>query len=146
MKTTFAAVAIAALTATPLLAGSHITGDAGDGESVFRQCQACHVVANEAGETLAGKNAKTGPNLYGVAGRTAGTGEGFDYSDSMVAAGEAGLVWDETNFVAYVADPTGFLREYLDDKGARGAMSFKVRKPDDATNVYAYIASLGPQS
>lgn len=146
MKTTFTAAAIAALMATPLFAEAHMSGDAGAGESVFRQCQSCHVVENEAGDVLAGRNAKTGPNLYGIVGRTAGTVEGFGYSDAMVAAGEAGLVWDEANFVAYVQDPTGFLRDYLDDNGARGAMSFKVRKEEDATNVYAYIGSLGPES
>lgn len=146
MKTTFYSVAIAALAVTPVLAESHASGDAGDGEKVFRQCQSCHVVVDDSGETLAGRNAKTGPNLYGIAGRTAGTVDGFGYSDAMVAAGEAGLVWDEANFVAYVQDPTGFLREYLDDSSARGAMSFKVRKEEDATNVYAYLASLGPES
>lgn len=136
------AAALLVLAAAPL-AAQEASGDAAAGESVFRQCQSCHVVTNEAGETLAGRNAKTGPNLYGVAGRAAGSVGDFGYSDAMVAAGEKGLVWDEASFSAYVQDPTGFLREYLDDNGARGAMSFKIRKEEDAVNVYAYIASLG---
>jgi cytochrome c len=118
-------------------------GDAAAGEKTFSQCQTCHVVVNEAGETLAGRNAKTGPNLYRVSGRTAGTVEGFRYSESMVAAGEKGLVWDQDLFVAYVQDPTPFLREYLGDNSARGQMAFKVRSEEDAKNLYAYIASLG---
>ncbi|QBY02076.1 c-type cytochrome [Rhodophyticola sp. CCM32] len=122
------------------------TGDAAAGEAAFRQCIACHVVVNDAGETLAGRNARTGPNLFGIAGRTAGTYEEFRYSASMTAAGEAGLVWDEEGFVTYVQDPTGFLREYLDDSGARGSMSFRVRSPEDAANLYAYIMSLGPEA
>lgn len=149
MKKTFAALAIAALTAvpfmatTPAFAESHAaSGDAGAGEKVFRQCQSCHVVVNDAGETLAGRNAKTGPNLYKVAGRTAGSIEGFKYSESMAAAGAAGLVWTEETLSEYVQDPTAFLRKYLDDKSARGAMSFKVRKETDAVNVYAYLAGL----
>lgn len=146
MKTTFIAAGITALAATQLLADSTATGDAAAGEKAFRQCQACHVVENEAGEVLAGRNAKTGPNLYGIAGRAAGSVEGYGYSGPMVAAGEAGLVWDEASFVAYVQDPTAYLREYLDDSGARSAMSFRVRKEEDALNLYAYIASLGSGS
>jgi cytochrome c len=119
-------------------------GDAAAGEKLFNQCQTCHVVVNEAGETLAGRNAKTGPNLYRVSGRTAGTYEGFRYSESMVAAGEKGLVWDQDLFVAYVQDPTPFLREYLGDTGARGSMAFKVRSEEDAKNLYAFLASLAP--
>jgi cytochrome c len=62
----------------------------------------------------------------------------------MVAAGEKGLVWDQASFVAYVQDPTPFLREYLEDTGARGSMAFKVRSEEDAKNLYAFLASLAP--
>lgn len=141
MTKLFAALAATAMTAIPMTASAQ-SGDAAAGERAFRGCQACHVVVNDAGETLAGRNAKTGPNLYQVAGRTAGSVDGFRYSDSMVAAGEAGLVWDEESFVAYVQDPTGYLREYLDDSGARGNMSYKVRKAEDAADLYAYLSSL----
>ncbi len=123
-------------------ADGHASGDAAAGEAAFRQCIACHVVVNEAGETLAGRNARTGPNLYAIGGATAGSQEGFRYSPSLTAANEAGLVWDEANFVAYVQDPTGFLREALDDGSARGAMAFRVRSEDDALNLYAYLVSL----
>lgn len=119
-----------------------VSGDAAAGEKAFKKCVSCHVVVNDAGETLAGKKAKTGPNLYGVAGRPAGSMEGFRYSKSMQSAGEAGLVWTEEKFVEYVQDPTAFLREELDDSGARSAMSFKVRKEDEAIDLYAYLASL----
>lgn len=141
MTKLFAAIAATALMSLPMAASAQ-SGDAAAGEKAFRGCQACHVVVNDAGETLAGRNAKTGPNLYGVVNRSAGSVDGFRYSESMTAAGEAGLVWDEAAFTAYVQDPTGFLREYLDDSGARGAMSYKVRKEADATNLYAFFASL----
>ncbi|WP_320414782.1 c-type cytochrome [Palleronia sp. THAF1] len=136
-------IAAMALFAAPAFAESHVSGDAAAGESVFNQCQACHVVTNDEGETLAGRAGRTGPNLYGIEGRTAGTVEDFRYSSSMVEAGEAGLAWNEEDFAAYTQDPTGFLREYLDDSGARGKMAFKLRSEDDAKNVYAYIVSLG---
>jgi len=144
MKTTLTTLALTAMFAMPALAESHAMGDAAAGEKVFNQCQTCHVVVNDAGETLAGKKSKTGPNLYGVVGRTAGTYPEFAYGDSIVAAGAAGLVWDEAKLVEYLADPAAFLKTTLDDKGAKSKMAYKVKKPEDAANVVAYIASLSP--
>ncbi|MEM1272509.1 MAG: cytochrome C [Pseudomonadota bacterium] len=118
------------------------TGDPAAGEAAFRQCIACHVVVNDAGETLAGRNARTGPNLYALGGRTAGSLAGFRYSPALGAAAEAGLVWDEATFVGYVQDPTGYLRDVLADPGARGSMAFRVRNSTDALNLYAYLVSL----
>ncbi|MGS4945733.1 c-type cytochrome [Meridianimarinicoccus sp. RP-17] len=141
MTRLLAALAATALTAIPMAATAQ-SGDAAAGERAFRGCQACHVVVNDAGDTLAGRNAKTGPNLYQVSGRTAGSVDGFRYSGSMTEAGEAGLEWTEENFVAYVQDPTGFLQEYLDDGSARGSMSYKVRSEEDAADLYAYLSSL----
>lgn len=136
----FALIAAATLAAAPALAESHASGDPAKGEAVFKKCVSCHVVQNGAGEVLAGRNAKTGPNLYGVAGRHAGSVEGFRYGDSLKAAGEAGLVWDEEHFVAYVLDPKKFLADYLNDPKARSKMSFKLRSEDEAKDVYAYLA------
>ena len=140
-KTLLAAAAAVAL-GTTAWADGHATGDAAAGEAAFRQCIACHVVVNDAGDTLAGRNARTGPNLYAIGGRAIGAQDGFRYSPAMAAAGEAGLVWEEENFVAYVQDPTGYLREALDDGSARGAMAFRVRSEEDARNLYAYLVSL----
>jgi cytochrome c len=118
------------------------TGDAEAGEAAFRQCQTCHVVVDDEGETLAGRSSKTGPNLYKVAGRTAGTVEGFRYSSGLTASGEKGLVWTEETFVPYLLDPTPYLREYLGEASARSNMTFKVRSEDDAKNLYAYLLEL----
>ncbi|MEL6619520.1 MAG: cytochrome C, partial [Pseudomonadota bacterium] len=79
----------------------------------------------------------------GVAGRALGAVEDFKYSDIIMLAGEQGVVYDEANFVAYVQDPTGWLREVTGDNG-RGKMSYKVRKEEDAVNLFAYLASLAP--
>jgi len=136
------------LAAGPAFADSHAdltaTGDAAEGEKAFRQCQTCHVVVDADGETLAGRAAKTGPNLYGVVGRTAGTVEDFSYSDLIVAAGEAGLVYDEASFVAYTMDPTPHLREVSGEDG-RGKMTYKVRKEEDAVNLYAFLAQFSDE-
>ena len=131
--------------AGPALAESHASGDAAAGEEAFnRQCIACHVVANEAGDVLAGRNARTGPNLYGVAGRTLGSVEDFKYGKSLIKAGEKGMAWDEAMFVGYVQDPTGWLKTTLDDSKARGKMAFKVKNEKDAADLYAYLVSIGP--
>lgn len=141
----FYGAAIAAMAAAPVFADGHASGDPAAGEEAFnRQCVACHVVVDDNGETLAGRNARTGPNLYAVAGRALGAVEGFRYSDSIMELGEGGTVWDEANFVGYVQDPTGWLRETLDNNRARGKMAFKVRSEEDAANLYAYLASLAP--
>ena len=142
MKMTIATAAFALL-AAPALADGHITGDVANGEEQFnRQCVACHVVVNEAGETLAGRNARTGPNLYGIPEGTAGTVDGFRYSAGFETLAEQGATWDEAGFVAYVQDPTEYLRTTLEDPRARGKMAYKVREEQDAIDIYAYIASL----
>ncbi|WP_322890965.1 MULTISPECIES: cytochrome C [unclassified Yoonia] len=117
-------------------------GDAANGEEQFnRQCVACHIVADDAGNVLAGRNSRTGPNQYALVGRAIGSAEDFNYSDGLVALGEAGEVWNEENFVGYVQDPTGWLREKLDDRRARGRMAYQVRAEQDAYDLYAYLAT-----
>jgi len=130
-----------ALAASAALAQDAPSGDPAAGESLFNRCSACHTIKN-GDEVIAGRG-RTGPNLYGIAGRQAGTVEDFNYSDSLVAAGEAGLEWNEEDFVPYVADPRGFLVEYLDDSGARSKMSFRMPDEQDAKDVWAYLAQFG---
>ncbi|MDX5403019.1 MAG: cytochrome C [Rhodobacterales bacterium] len=116
-------------------------GDAAKGEREFNKCKACHMIQAEDGTDIV-KGGKTGPNLYGVIGRAAGAQEGFRYGDSLVQAGEAGLVWDEENLAKYVQDPKAFLVEYNNDPKARSSMSFKLAK--GAEDVAAYLASVAP--
>ena len=123
---------ISALILTLGLAAPSHSQDAAAGEAVFKKCSACHQVGPDA-------QTKTGPILNDVVGRTAGTAEGFRYRKHIIAAGEKGLVWDEETLIAYLADPTKFLRAYLDDKKARSGMSFRLRDEDEARDVIAYI-------
>ena len=143
MKTTILTLCTT-LCATVAGAEAHmdmLSGDPASGEAQFnRQCVACHVVQNDAGETLAGRNAQTGPNLYGVAARTIGGLEGFRYSDALAAAGADGAVWTEAHFVAYVQDPTGWLRDFTGDDRARSKMSYRVRDEGEAADIYAFLA------
>lgn len=146
MRRTAILVAAAGLWAPAVLAQDMAAeGDAEAGERVFRQCQACHAVINDEGETLAGRG-KVGPNLYGVAGRHAGAVEDFAYSDDLMAAAEQGLEWTPETFVPYVQGPSEFLQEYLGESGARSKMVFRVRSDEDAQDVYAYLASLAPEA
>ncbi len=130
-------VSVAALT-TAAATVAH-AGDPAAGEKAFKKCKACHMIAD--GDNVIYKGGKTGPNLFGVIGRKAGSVEGFKYGPDLVAAGEKGLVWDEETLANYVADPKGFLQEYLGDKSAKSKMSFKLRKGGE--DVAAFLATHG---
>ncbi len=128
-----------ALLSAPAFA-QDVIGDPALGEEQFnRQCVACHVIVDDAGETLAGRNARTGPNLYNVTGRGIAQYPDFAYGDSIVELGATGEMWTEENLVAYLQDPTGWLREKLDDRRARGKMAYQVRSAEDAQNLYAFL-------
>jgi cytochrome c len=121
------AIALAVITA-PMTA--HADGDVEKGEKVFRKCKACHV-ADEA------RN-KVGPTLQNLMGRTAGTVEGFKYSDAMKTAGEGGLAWTEENIDKYMADPKGFIQ--------KNKMAFVgLKKQGDREDVIAYLKTFSAQ-
>jgi cytochrome c len=106
-------------------AGAQAGADAKAGERTFAQCRACHKVA-------ATGTSGIGPNLYGVAGRHAGTLPGFRYSPSMVAANR---VWTDANLDAYLAAPARAV--------PGGRMAYVgLRNPVDRRNVLAYLKSV----
>jgi len=117
-----------------VLAGPVWAQSADDGKNVFRKCSGCHKIGANA------KNSR-GPVLSGVVGRAAGTFSGYKYSKSMLAAGAAGLIWTEDNIFSYLADPTGFLRSYLGDSGARAKMAFRLKNDGDRRDVIAFLAT-----
>ncbi len=98
-----------------------------EGEKNFRQCKACHQVGEGA------KN-RVGPTLNGVFGRAAGMVEGFRYSGDMADAGAAGLVWDDAELTAFLADPKGYM--------AGTKMTFNgVRDEADIVSLIEYLKS-----
>lgn len=59
-------------------------GDLDNGRRAFARCRSCHTIT-EGGPNM------TGPNLWGIFGRTAGTHAGYNYTPAVKGAGFA---WD----------------------------------------------------
>ena len=108
-------------------------GDIENGQKVFRKCQSCHKV---------GENAKngTGPHLNEMFDRTAGGLEGFRYSKSMKRAGADGLVWTPEKLDLFLENPKNLV------SGTK--MRFRgLKDEDDRRDVLAYLRqfSANPQ-
>lgn len=113
-------------------------GDPATGEKLFKQCKSCHAVTKDDGTAVV-KGGKTGPNLWAMVGRRAGTVEGFKYGEDLGAAGAADLVWDEEGLAAWMTDPGTFLSAKLGE-GAKSKMTFKLKT--GGADVAAYLATL----
>jgi len=103
-----------------------------NGEAKFAVCRSCHTT-NQGGEDM------TGPNLWGIFGRKAGSEPGFGYSDDMKAAG---WTWDADRIDKWITNPRGVL--------AGTKMTF-IGMPDatDRRDVIAFLktqTSLAPKS
>ena len=97
--------------------------DAGAGERLWRQCQACHKLED-------GANA-TGPYLSAVVGRDIGSANGYSYSAAMAEfAGD----WTPEALNEFIASPSG----YIDGTkmNYRGMAAI-----EDRANLIAYLAT-----
>lgn len=104
-----------------LVAPAFAAGDTAKGEKVFAKCKACHT-------TEAGKN-RVGPTLAGVFGRTAGTVEGFKFSDAMKGSG---IVWSDETIAQYLEAPKTFI--------PGNKMAFPgLKQPADRDDVIAFL-------
>lgn len=122
-------------------------GDPAKGEKLYNRCSSCHAIIKD-GQVLV-KGGITGPNLYGVVGRVAGTESDYlngserlpigMFTDDMIRAGQKGLVWTQENIATYSKNPIAFIQEYLDDETARPNMSVKLKKGAD--DIAAYLAT-----
>jgi len=74
-----------------------VAADPSRGERIFGACSVCH--------DTGGAN-RTGPGLFRVIGRKAGTAPGFRYSRAMK---RSKIVWDENSLDAYLSDPQGLV-------------------------------------
>ncbi len=118
------ALAACALTIFAVAGTAHADGDSAAGKTVFRKCVACH--------TVQANKHRIGPSLAGIAGRTAGTSEGFKFSDAMKAFGADGKIWDDATLDAYLADPKGVV------KGTKMAFA-GLKDAQDRADVIAYL-------
>ena len=132
MKTILTAAAAVLTLAAPAFA-QDITGDVEAGAKDWKKCKACHSIIDAAGETIE-KGGKTGPNLFGVVGRTAGTYPDFTYTDEIVALGEGGLVWTPEEMAKYIPNA----KDYI---GAKTSMT--PQKLKDVNDVIAFLAQYG---
>jgi cytochrome c len=95
------------------------------GDKVHKICVSCHTDAKGAGN-------KTGPELWGVFGRAAGTHAGFSYSAAMKAYGGT---WSYDNLYDYLKKPGDYV------KGT--TMSFAgIRKQEDRIALVAYLRNI----
>jgi cytochrome c len=123
-------IAIAALMVST--GGALAQGDAVLGEQVFNdRCTGCHAVGDE--------GAKNAPSLNNVIGRPAASLEGFKYSDAMVEARQAGVVWDVETLSKFITKPRSVVN------GSNMAFT-GLRNPDDVANVIAYLATFSTPS
>ena len=121
-------IAIAALMVSA--GGALAQGDVALGEQMFGdRCANCHVVGEG--------HAKSGPELNNVIGRPAASLDGFKYSDGMVEAGKAGVVWDINTLSKFITKPRSVVN------GSNMAFT-GLRNPDDVANVIAYLATFSP--
>lgn len=118
--------AVAAVAAGPLDFGRLIpAANLSAGERVAKLCIACHTLEK-------GGTDKTGPHMWDVMGRAAGSVAGFKYSDAMLAYAKP---WSYQNMYDYLENPRGYV--------PGTAMSFAgVKKSEDRINLIAYLHSL----
>jgi len=74
-------------------------GDLANGKKQFGLCRSCHTIAQ-------GAPNMTGPNLYGVFGRKAGSVDGFNYSEAVKTAD---FTWNAEHLDEWLARPSTFL-------------------------------------
>lgn len=99
--------------------------DLSNGEARFAVCRSCHT-ATQGGEDM------TGPNLWGVFGRKAGSEPGFAYSDDMK---HAGWIWDADRIDKWITNPRAVL------PGTK--MTFVgMESPTDRRDVVAFLKTL----
>ena len=106
------------------LPAPYSAADLDNGKHKFAQCRSCHTTAQ-------GGPAITGPNLWGVFGRKAGSVEGFAYSDGLKATG---WVWDAEHLDKWITDPRAAVA------GTKMTF-FGIKDPKDRVDVIAYLKS-----
>jgi len=82
-------------TALASLPAAYQSADLDNGQAKFALCKSCHTIA-------AGGPTMTGPNLWGVFGRKAGSVPGFAYSDGLKGAA---FTWNAAHLDQWITNP-----------------------------------------
>jgi cytochrome c len=81
------------------LPAAYQAADLSNGEAKFAVCRSCHTTAQ-------GGDDMTGPNLFGIFGRKAGSKAGFTYSDDLK---NAAWTWDAGELDKWITNPHALL-------------------------------------
>jgi len=81
------------------LPAAYQPADLSNGEAKFALCRSCHT-------TTPGGDDMTGPNLWGIFGRKAGSKASFTYSDDLK---NAGWTWDADRLDKWITNPRAVL-------------------------------------
>ncbi len=109
--------------------GAALAADVAAGEAVFKKvCTTCH--SNEPGVN------KTGPSLFGVYGRKAGSSN-FPRYKGLVGAD---FTWDAAKLDAYLQDPKAFVLANTQNKTT--AMTYALKDAQQRADVIAYLETL----
>lgn len=102
-------------------------GDPVRGSELFPiRCGECHAIVDTT-------EARIGPSLKGLIGRTSGTLGGYAYSDAMK---NAGIVWSADTLKTYVSAPRKMV------PGTK--MNFNgLKRPGEAEDIVAYLLQAG---
>ena len=107
------------------LPAAYQAADLDNGQAKFALCQSCHTVAQ-------GGAAMTGPNLWGIFGRKAGSVADFSYSDGMKAYG---IVWDADHLEKWITNPRAVI--------AGTKMTYLgMENPKDRIDTIAYLKTV----
>ncbi len=116
-------LAIILLAIAPRVAAA-ADADINTGQEIYQaQCSACH--SNQPGVN------GIGPSLAGVAGRKAGSLQGFHFTPALQGSG---LTWTADNFIQFLADPSKLV--------PGTAMTVMVADATGRANLFAYLATL----
>jgi cytochrome c2 len=108
-------------------------GDAINGKNLAKRCKGCHSFKPD-------RKQMTGPNLFGVFGKTAGKNVDFGkYSDDLK---NASFVWDEASLAAWVCSSKEAIKTLTGNPAAKTRMGAQKKCGPKGQDIAAYLKNL----